>query len=87
MVKHGDHIEFLLSSTATWLQGAGYMKYGMNYPRRSGIKYGAKYALEKWNYCRTNSYPVDRQIALHVLALQPFSGIRPEWVEKKYPWF
>jgi len=57
-----------------------------NTPRWLSIKYCAKYSLGMWNYCRKNHYQVSRKQALHVIGMQTFTGLTPEWVEKNLPW-
>lgn len=81
-----EKLERLSWDTANFLKRKGYMRLGMDYPRWKSIVYGSKHTLSLWHYCKKHNYQLCSKQALHVIAMQPFSGLRPEWVESNLPW-
>jgi hypothetical protein len=73
--------------TALWLLSIGYMKRGMNYPRWDSHKYVAKDALSRWRLYKPMGGRTTKSHALHILGMQTFTGLRPEWVEKQHLWY
>jgi hypothetical protein len=53
----------------------------MEYPRWSGRKYAAKEFLRVWHYTKGFHIKDRKRQAVLTLAMQPFTGIRAEWVE------
>ncbi len=58
---------------------------GMNFPRWQSIRYGAQCALDIWRYLApSRRYRRMPETARAVILYQPFSGVRPEWVERNF---
>lgn len=59
--------------------------YNVDTLRWKSNKYNAKHALDLWRFCKKNGYRINRETALHVIGMQTFTGLKPEWVEKNLP--
>jgi len=76
-----EMLESITVDRLKWLSGCGFT--GMNYPRWDSIRYAAAYYLDIWNYSSGSRTPA---MARFVIAMQPFSGIKQEWVERNMKW-
>jgi hypothetical protein len=78
-----DVAETLTQNTARFLRGAGYMRNRMEYPRWAGRKYTAREFLRIWHYTKEFHLENRKRQALLTLAIQPFTGIRAEWIDSE----
>ena len=75
-------LEGVTHNTFVWLNkkafGCGFK--GMNFPRWESIRYCAKEALKDWSLETSHT----KKTAVRTIGFQPFSGLRPEWVEEEF---
>ena len=86
-----NRLETLTLPRWRWIVASWPGAKGMNYPRWDGIRFVAGVQLDRWHCLRdwhNGNIPRGRYRAqaFCVLAAQPFTGLRPEWVDEHYPW-